>query len=75
MTQKELLDSIKQDSGRNEEEIQEFCERCNLSLQEYRDLLDRALIARGRLQIDENGKRTVIKGTPLREIFKVFLDK
>jgi hypothetical protein len=59
MTEKELLDSVKRDSGRNEEEIREFCERLNITLMEYRAQLDRAMIARGWLTFDSDGNRVV----------------
>ena len=59
MTEKELLDSIKRDSGRDEEEIREFCERLNITLMEYRAQLDRAMIARGWLTFDLDGNRVV----------------
>lgn len=36
MTEKELLESIKRDTGKSEEEIREFCERNDITLLQHR---------------------------------------
>ena len=50
MTDQEIRESIKRDvpGGITDEEIDDFLERCNMTIADYRNWLDRALAARRR---------------------------
>lgn len=61
MTKNEILESIKRDSGRTEEEIYEFCKRVNITLEQYREQLDRAIAARKRKMPPDYPKAIITK--------------
>lgn len=65
-SREKLIESIKRDTGRTEQEIYDFCERCNISLEKHRENINKALEARATpyppgypkpILIDKNGNR------------------
>ena len=62
MTEKELLESIIRDSNRSEVEVKEFCKFHNITLEEYRRWLDRAIATRKKT-IPSDYPKAIIKKT------------
>ena len=75
MTEEEIRQSIKYDVGVSDEFIDKHCKLLGITIEQYRKNVDRSLIARGLLKIDEQGNRTIIKRETLREQFKDILNK
>lgn len=75
MTEEEIRQSIKDDVGVSDEFIDKHCKLLGITIEQYRKNVDRSLIARGLLKIDEHGNRTIIKRETLREQFKDILNK
>ena len=56
MKEKDLLESIIRDSNKDEQRVYEFCKFHNITLEEYRERLDRSIAARRKYTPNFPGK-------------------
>ena len=59
MTEKELRERIKKETGVSDETIDNYCDTMKCTIYSYSDHIDKAMIARGWLTFDSNGNRIV----------------
>jgi hypothetical protein len=57
---KKIMESLLKDTCRNEKEILEFCKFHGITLEEYRELVDRAIAARKQLVPDDYPKAKIL---------------
>lgn len=62
MKHQEIINKIRQITGRTEQEIQEYCERIGVSLEQYEEIVDRAIIARNK-KTPSDYPKAIIKDT------------